>query len=88
MYYSKMLYDYKYDTKELWKQLRPKIAQTKDKSSMNNEMLIDDIEQKDSVLISNAYCKYFTNVGKGLANKIPQANKQKSCYISLEGHDF
>ncbi len=75
MYYSKILDDYKYNTKELWKRLRPVIAKTKDKSSVNNEMLIDGIEQKDNVLISNAFCRYFTNVGKDLANNIPQANK-------------
>ena len=59
----------------------PKIGKTKDKSSVNNE-LIYGIEQKDNALISNIFCKYFINVSKDLADKIPQVNKHFILHIT------
>ena len=74
LYYGEILTEYKNNTKELWKHLRPIIGKTKNKTIICNEFFIDGKKEDNETKIANNFCEYFTNVEKNFPTKflVPQ----------------
>ena len=67
-YYNKKIQESKYDPKLTWKVINEVL--NKDRGINTQRFVIDNIETTDSNQISNGFCKYFSNIGCDLANKM------------------
>ena len=58
------------------------------KSSANNRETIDTTQpSKRHSHVANGFCKYFTNIGPNLANKIPMTNTSFSSFLTDNTND-
>ena len=57
------------------------IGRTGNKSTIADKFIIDDNDVNDPDVISNSFCKYFTEIGKQLADKIPKGTKSFKEYM-------
>ncbi len=74
LYYGEILTEYKNNTKELWKHLRPIIGKKQNETLICNEFFIDSKREDNETKIANNFCEYFTNVEKNFPTKflVPQ----------------
>lgn len=81
-YYNKKVSEYTSDSRKLWQTLNKLIGRVKDKTSLTDSFLVNGQLITDQHHISNAFCDYFTNIGKLLAEKIPSPDKSFDGYLS------
>ena len=88
--YSQLWKKFEYaknDLKATWNLLNEVINNKKSKSSLPLSFKIDDKLTSDPMDIANGYCKYFTNIGPNLANKIPMTNTSFSSFLTNNTND-
>ena len=81
LYYSKVCTEFKSNTKKLWKVINDVSGKTNDKSCLIDSLKIDNILECNGKKISNAFGKYFSNVGEKFAKKIPSPKKGINEYL-------
>lgn len=74
MYYSDQLNQYKSDIKNTWKILNRLCNKANDKTSYCDSFHINNTTVTDPLDISNEFNKYFTNIGKNMADSIPDSD--------------
>ena len=57
------------------------IGRTSNKNTIADKFIIDDNDVNDPDVISNSFCKYFTEIGKQLADKIPKGTNTFTEYM-------
>ncbi len=82
LYYSEILNEYKNNLKDVWKHLRPIIGKLNNKTNICTEFFIDGVMENNDRNISIGFCKYFTNAGKNLSDKIPSPTKNYQDHLS------
>ena len=87
LYYEKKFEYAKNDLKVTWNLLNEVINNKKSKSSLPLSFKIDDKLTSHPMDIANGFCKYFTNIGPNLANKIPMTNTSFSSFLTDNTHD-
>ena len=80
-YYSNQLEQNKNDIKRSWLLIKQALGKQNDKSDLPHSLLIDDKYISNKVEISNAFNKYFSSVGRTIANEIPITNKEYTEYL-------
>ena len=81
-YYSELLNKYKDDICKTWKVINSIKGRKNDKSSISDIFIVDGNPETNSVKIANGFCKYFTEIGKTLAEKIPPPSKHFDYYLA------
>jgi len=81
-YFAERLYQYKTDVRKTWSILNTAIGRSNKKIIISDSFKIDNNENLTNPrLISNAFCNYFTEVGRTFASKIPRSNKTFDEYM-------
>ena len=80
-YYYQQINEYRQNIKKLWGVLTHMIGKRNDKSLVNDSFLIDGKTVTDPQVISNSFCKYYNNISKNLADKIPRSSKTYEEYL-------
>ena len=80
-HYAEKISQYKNDSKKLWKILKEVSGKCNDKSSISDNFLIDGKLTNDPNVISNGLCKFYSNMGKNLAKKIPPPKTPFTQYL-------
>ena len=71
----------KSNTKKLWLTINAVTKKITDKSCVIEAIKIDNLEYSDSSTITNAFGRYFSQVGSDFANKIKRSNKPIKSYL-------
>ena len=83
MYCESKCEEYKSNTKKLWKVINEICSKNNDKTKAIDYLKIDNLHEYNADKISNHLGKYFSEVGKVFAGKIPNPNKQIRKYLSV-----
>ena len=81
MYHCNKCYEYRKDTKKLWKVINEIIGKNSDKSGAIDYLKIDGIKEYSAKQISNSLANYFSNVGRQFAGKIPKSRTSIDLYL-------
>ena len=82
-FYLNMCYEYKTQTKKLWKIINEIAGKHSNKSSLIEYLKIYNIKEYGAKKISNRFAKYFAGVGKCFAERIPKPTKGITSYLKL-----
>ena len=74
-YYQDRCYEYKAQTKKLWRMINEIACKSNDKSSLIDYLKIDGINEYNANTINNGFANYFANVGERFAKQIPNPRK-------------
>ena len=86
-YYCNKCIEVKSQTKKLWGLINEISGKKRDKSTLIEYLHIGDIREYGAKQISNTFAKYFSQVGKKFAGKIPSSNTSISDYLKcLQSH--
>lgn len=80
-YYANKITEYKRDAKKMWQTMKTLMGKVHNKNSLTDNFLIDGQMTNDPNVISNSFCKYFTNISNNLAQSIPKSNKSFLDYM-------
>ena len=83
-YYQKKICEHYDNSRKLWRTLNTLIGKCNDKTSISDSFIINGVSCSDPDKISNEFCRYFANVGKSLASKIPSQNISANSYITSD----
>ena len=81
-YYRNLLNKHKYDIRKTWKVMNTIIGRTRDKTSIPSTFIIDGVEEANANKIGNAFCDYFTNIGKKTADGITPSKHNVEHYMN------
>ena len=81
LYHCNKCDEYRKDTKKLWKVINEIIGKSSDKSCTLDYLRIDGIKEYGAKRIVNSLAKYFSNVGRQFAEKIPSPKKSIDLYL-------
>ena len=73
-YYCDKCIEFKSQTKKLWGLINEISGKRRDKSTLIEYLHIGDIREYGARRISNTFAKYFSQVGKNFAEKMPNSN--------------
>jgi len=71
-YYNCLILKNKENSKNLWAVLNRLTGKINNKKEITNEIIVNGVKENNARVISNAFAKYYCEVGKTLANKIEQ----------------
>ena len=81
-YYTSRATDFKNNTKKLWQLLNSIINKTRHRGSIIPYITIDSLKTYHPSKIANAFEKFYSNLGKDLATKIPKGNFNVDHYLN------
>ena len=81
-----MTEQYRNDIKKTSGVVNTLIDKTNDKTGITDYFNINGKREKCLNVISNGFCKYFTNVGKELAENIPNSKKHNNDYMNTHAN--
>ena len=82
LYHCDKCEEYKNNTKKLWKVVNEIVGKSNDKSGAIDYLCIDGIREYNANKIANQFVRYFSNVGKNFANRIPKSKNSVDLYLS------
>ena len=82
-FYKDKCREFKTHTKKLWKLINEIAGKHNDKSNLVEYLKIDDLHVYNAKEISNSFAKYFSEVGKNFAERIPTPSKSITEYLRL-----
>ena len=82
-FYLNMCQEYKSQTRKLWKIINEIAGKHSNKSSLVEYLKVDNIKEYGAKKISNRFAKYFAEVGKTFAEKIPKSSMSITAYLKL-----
>ena len=80
-YYCDKCIEFKSQTRKLWGLINEISGKKRDKSTLIEYLHIGDIREYGAKRISNTFAKYFSQVGKNFAEKMPNSNTSISDYL-------
>ena len=80
-YYNEILIKYKNDSRKTWSVLNQIIKNNNNKNVMSDIFNIGNKKEDNPDVISNEFCKYFSEVGNKFASKIPKSKKPFSDHL-------
>ena len=80
-YYDDLIEKHKNDSAKLWHVLNRIIGKTNNKKDLPGSFFDDGVQISDPEKVVNGFCKYFTNVGKDFASRIPMSNHSYDNYL-------
>jgi hypothetical protein len=86
-YYKQLLEQYRNNIRKTWGVINTLIGKTRDKTGITDTFVINGKKETCLDKISNGFCKYFTNVGKNLAENIPHSKKHCKEYMNTNANN-
>ena len=80
-HYLKVCENFRNNTSKLWRVINEISGTLNDKTGIIDHITIDNIDYFKPKQIANEFGKYFGNIGKKFANKIPKSLKSASTYL-------
>ena len=71
-YYNDIIESHRHNSKKLWSTLNKITGKVSNKKDITDEVIVNGIKETNTKVISNAFAKYYSEVGKNLAEKIEQ----------------
>ena len=71
-YYNELIQETKPNSKEFWAIRNKLTGKVMNKKEITDEILVNGMKETNKQLISNAFAKHYSEVGKLLANKIEE----------------
>ena len=89
-YYTDKLNEFKHDSKNTWKLINSLINNKSSKTNICDTFKVNDGIISDPNQISTEFCKYFTNIGRDFASKIPSPQQSFATYLGGDNnpHSF
>ena len=69
-YLHKLIVDNRNNSKKLWGILNKILGKTKNKKDMTDEMIVNGVKESNSKAISDAFGKYYSEIGKNMSAEI------------------
>ena len=85
-YYTELFENCKSNIRKTWHALNSISGRTNDKSSINDKFRINTNIIQNPNEIANAFCKYFSEVGKTFAENIPASQHSFNKYLGTSKH--
>ena len=85
-YYTELFENCKSNIRKTWHALNSISGCTNDKSSINDKFRINTNIIQNQNEIANAFCKYFSEVGKTFAENIPASQHSFNKYLGTSKH--
>ena len=85
-FYKDKCKEFKTQTKKLWRLINEIAGKKNDKSNLIEYLKICGIQTYNATKISNSFAKYFSEVGKKFADKIPAPSKSITDYLKMMGN--
>ena len=85
-FYKDKCKEFKTQTKKLWRLINKIAGKKNDKSNLIEYLKIGGIQTYNATKISNSFAKYFSEVGKKFADKIPAPLKSITDYLRMMGN--
>jgi len=85
-YYTDQLSQFKNDTRKTWNILREVIGKRNDACTISETFNINNVMIEDPKIISDHFCKYFSEIGPKFANQIPTPDKPYNEYLKNTGN--
>ena len=82
VYYKSLFADVKGDLRKTWSVIKTVINNGCDKSNSPSELLVDGKRITDMYTITNKFNKYFVNIGRDLAAKIPECDGSFESFLN------
>ena len=86
-YYTDLLQKYRNDIKNTWSTINTVTGRNKNKASLPDTFIINDVKTKDSKSIADGFCGYFTGVGEQFASKIPPPSRTFDTFLGTKRYD-
>ena len=83
MFYQNKCTEFQQNTKKLWQIINKVSGKSNDKTTSIDCLSIDGIKHYSGETIVNTMAKYFANVGKTFANKIPKSSRSVAKYLEI-----
>ena len=83
LFYQKKCAEFQQNTKRLWQIINKVSGKINDKTTSIDCLSIDGVRQYSGDVIVNTMAKYFANVGKTFANKIPKSSRSVANYLEF-----
>ena len=80
-YYMDKCTEYRSNTKNLWKIINKIVGKTSNKCDIIDYIKVDNIKCYSSQLIANEFGRFFSNIGKNYAEKIPKPRFDTNHYL-------
>ena len=80
-FYQGKCREYKNETRKLWNVINNITGKKRNKENMIESLKVGKIKTNDANSITNTFCKFFANVGKEYANKIPAGTHSIRYYL-------
>ena len=81
LHYNSKCKDHKDNTKKLWQTINHVIRKSNNKTDVIDSLKIDNIQVTNGSLIVNKFAKYYSNVGKNLAQGMPKPKRTIESYL-------
>ena len=75
MFYQNKCIEFQQNTKKLWQIINKVSGKSNEKTTSIDCLSVDGVKQYSGETIVNTMAKYFANVGKTFANKIPNSSR-------------
>ena len=85
-FYKDKCKEFKMQTKKLWRLINEIAGKKNDKSNLIEYLKVGGIQTYNATKISNSFAKYFSEVGKKFADKIPVSSKSITDYLRMMGN--
>ena len=86
-FYRDKCTEFKTQTKKLWRLINEIAGKKNDKSNLIDYLKIGEIQTYNATKNSNSFAKYFSEVGKKFADKIPASSKSIADYLRIVGNN-
>lgn len=70
LYYHDLIQENRYNSKKLWNILHKLTGKIVNKKNISDEILVNGVRENNKYIISNAFAKHYSTVGKILADRI------------------
>ena len=81
-HYNSKCTEHRDNTKKLWHTINQVIKKTNNKTDVIEALKIDNVQITDGSLIVNEFGKYYSNVGKNLAQGMPKPRRTVESYLN------
>ena len=80
-YYVSKIEEFKYDSKKMWRILKEISGKANDKTTCSNAFHINGTSTNNTNIIRNEFSRYYSSMGKDLADQIGPSSKQPSEFM-------
>ena len=82
-YYQDLINENRHNSKKLWAILNKLTGKMKNKNDISEEIIVNGIKEHDANVISNAFARHYSEIGKVLADKIDRKGNIRNPLVNM-----